>query len=78
MYLLDKVTKHPLCRIKIGDDAVLEWANRNDVARRPADHALRLGADSENRAGILVNSNNAWLIENNAPTADVDQSICSA
>jgi hypothetical protein len=40
--LLDEVAEHLLRNVEVGDDAVLEGADRRDRARRAAEHALRL------------------------------------
>ena len=37
MDLLDEVTEHLLGHVEVGDDAVLEQADRGDCPRRPAD-----------------------------------------
>ena len=43
--LADEVRQHLLGRLEVGDDAVLHRPDRGDVAGRPAEHLLRLGAD---------------------------------
>src|SRR3990172_5374775 len=49
--LPDKVPEHRLGDLEIGDDAVLDGADRHDVPRRAADHPLRLDSDGEHLLG---------------------------
>jgi hypothetical protein len=54
--LTDKPAKHLLRVVEIGDDAVLERTYRYDVPRSPAEHSLCLFADSQDFAGLRLDS----------------------
>src|SRR5690242_16547002 len=43
VYFMDEVLEHRLDHIKVGDDAVFEGANGDDVAGSLADHSFGLG-----------------------------------
>ena len=75
VHLLDEVAEHAFGDVEVGDDAVLQRPDRHDVARRPADHALGLDADSDDLAGVGVDRDDGRLIEHDASPADVDQSV---
>ena len=45
VHLLDEVAQHLLGDVEVGDDAVLERADRGDRAGRAAEHALGLDPD---------------------------------
>ena len=72
---LDEVAEHLLGDVEVGDHAVLQGANRLDVARRAADHALGLGADREDRAGERVDRDDGGLVQDDAASADVDERV---
>lgn len=52
--LVDKVAKHGLGNVKVGDNAVLQGTNGHDVAGRTAEHALGLDADRQDALVVLV------------------------
>src|SRR3954471_20499461 len=76
--LLDEVAEHPLGRLEVGDDAVLQRPDRHDVAGGAADHPLRLGADGEDPGGVGVDRDHARLVEHDALAADVDEGVGGA
>ena len=78
VHLLDEVAEHPLGGVEVGDDAVLERTDRDDVAGRTADHLLGLGAHGEDAAGVLVDRDDRRLVEHDAAPADVDQGVGGA
>ena len=47
MGALDEVAEHRLGDLEVGDHAVLDRADRADVAGRASEHLLRLEADRE-------------------------------
>ena len=51
---LDEVAEHPLCGVEVGDYAVLEWTNRDDIARGPTDHFFGFSANRQDPAGVVV------------------------
>jgi hypothetical protein len=61
VHLLDEVAEHLLGDVEVGDDAVLERADRGDRARRAAEHPLRLDADRVHLAGALVDRDDRRL-----------------
>jgi hypothetical protein len=72
---LDEEPEHLLGRLEVGDDTVLEGADRGDAVRGAADHPLGLGADGEDLAGLGVHRDDAGLVEHHAAPADVDQGV---
>ena len=60
--LVDEVLEHLLGHGVIRDDTVAERTNRNDIARRTADHETRLLTDCENAVGVAVNRDDARLL----------------
>ena len=59
VHLVDEVLDHLLGDVEVADDAVTERPDRDDVGGRPADHALRLGADREHPLGPRVDRDDA-------------------
>ena len=76
--LLDEVAEHLLGDVEVGDDAVLERADRLDRARRAAEHPLRLDSDRVHLAGALVDRDDRGLGEHDAAPAHVDERVCGA
>jgi hypothetical protein len=59
--LLDEVTEHLLGDVEVGDDAVLQRANRGDRSRRTAQHAFRFDPDRVYLTGALVDRDDRGL-----------------
>ena len=75
MHLLNEVAQHLLGHVEIGDDAILERADRGDRPRRPPKHALGLDPHGVDFAGALVDGNDRWFREDDAATANVDERV---
>ena len=78
MHLLDEVAQHALSGVEVGDDAVLERANSDDIARRAPDHSLGLRAHREDSAGVVVDRDNRGLVQHDATTTHVNERVGSA
>ena len=76
--LVDKVAKHGLGNIEVGDDAVLQGTNGHDVAGRTAEHALCLDTDREDALVVLVDGDNRRLANDDALATHGDKRICGA
>ena len=76
--LLDEVTKHNLSNIKVCNDAVFKRALSDDGARSTANHALCIGANSQNAALAFIDCNNRWLIDDNTLTTNCNKGVCSS
>src|SRR5471032_4092 len=78
--LVDKVLQHLFADAEVGNDAVLHRTNGGNVARRTAEHALGLGADSNDTFLVTVcpNSHNRWLIQDDTALAHVNKGVGSA
>ncbi len=74
----DEVVEHALGDVEVGDDAVLEGADGDDVGRGAADHALGLGADGEDLLGDAVDGDDAGLVDDDAAALDHDQRVRGA
>ena len=71
----NEVVQHALGDVEVGDDAVFEGANRDDVRGGTTDHALGLGADCQHLLGHAVDRYNRGLVDDNAATLDHDKSV---
>jgi len=69
------MTDHLLGQLKVGDDAVLEGTDGDDLARCTADHLARLVAESDDLLGAFADGDDGWLVENHIPAAHKDQGI---
>ena len=78
VHLLDEVAQHLLGDVEVGDDAVLQRADRGDRPRRAAEHPLRLDADRVHLAGALVDRDDRGLGEDDAAPAHVDERVGGA
>ena len=78
VHLLDEVAEHLLGDVEVGDDAVLQRADRGDRPRRAAEHALGLDADGVHLAGALVDRDHGRLGEHDAAAAHVDERVRGA
>ena len=78
VHLLDEVAKHLLGDVEVGDDAVLERADRGDRPRRASEHALGLDPDGVHLARALVDRDDGRLREHDAAPTHVDERVCGA
>ena len=72
----DEVAEHRLGDLEVGDDAVAQRADRDDVARRAAEHLLGFVADREHllaAAPIALDRDDRRLAAHDAPPLDVDE-----
>src|SRR4029078_9070287 len=69
VHLLDEVAEHLLRHVEVGDDPVLERADRLDRPGRAAEHALRLDADRVDLARALVDRDDRRLAEDDPAPA---------
>jgi hypothetical protein len=73
--LVDEVAQHRLGHLEVGDDAVLQWPDRDDRPRRAAEHALRLDADGQDALAVLLDGDDGRLDEHDPATADRDERV---
>ena len=59
VHLVHEVLDHLLGDVEVADDAVAQRPDRDDLGRRPADHALGLRADGEHALGLGVDGDDA-------------------
>src|SRR6478735_9218670 len=76
--LLDEVAEHLLGDVKVGDDAVLERADRADRPGRAAEHPFRLDTNCVHLAAALVDRDDRRLAEDDASSPDVDKRVRGA
>ena len=69
----DEFLEHARRHIVIGDDAVGDRVDGNDVRRRAAKHLFRVAADLQQLAGHLIHSDHRRLAHGNAFSTDVEQ-----
>ena len=70
---MDELLEHPLGHLVVGDNALAQGADRNDVAGCAAQHGLRVRADLQKLARILINGHHARLVEHDALVLYIDQ-----
>jgi hypothetical protein len=75
VHLENEVAQHSLGDLEVGDDAVLEGANGDDVAGRAPDHLLRLGPHREDASGGGVLGDHRRLVEHDAAASHVHQRV---
>ena len=63
---MDKFLQHPLRHVVVGDDALPQGTDGNDVAGGAAQHGLGVRAHLQQLAGGLVHGHHGGLVENNA------------
>src|SRR5215211_7869329 len=78
VHLLDEVAQHLLGHVEVGDDAVLERADRRDGAGRAAEHPLRLDPDRVHLPRARVDRDDRRLGQHDAAPAHVDERVGSA
>ncbi len=61
--LLNEVIQHALGDFEVGDHAVLHRPDRDDVARRAAQHLLGFLAHRFDFAGVLIDRDDGWLVD---------------
>src|SRR3972149_220430 len=66
VHVRDEVVQHLLGHVEVGDDTVLQRTDRDDVARGPAEHRLRLAAHGEHGGVRLVDRDDRRLVEHDA------------
>ncbi|EGJ77410.1 putative cell shape-determining protein MreB [Streptomyces sp. Tu6071] len=71
----DEVAEHPLRDLEVGDHAVLEGADGDDVPGGAADHLLRFRTDGEDSARIGVDRDDGRLVENDPSAPHVHQRV---
>jgi hypothetical protein len=76
--LADEVAEHGLCDLEVGDDAVLEGADGNDVARRAAEHSLCIVTHREYFIRTGFDRDDGRFSQDDAVIFDVNQGIRSA
>ena len=75
MHLVDEVPQHRLGDLEIGDDAILQRADGDDIARRAAEHALGFVADREHMAGADLHRDHRGFAQDDAVIFDVNQGV---
>ena len=75
VHLLDEVAEHLLGDVEVGDHAVLEGPDGEDVAGGPADHPLGLRPDRQDGPGLGVDRHDRRLVEHGPAPPDVDEGV---
>ena len=75
MSLADEVLQHLLRHLKVGDNAVLHRADRNNVARCAAKHLLCVAAYGLDLIRDLVDRNDRRFRDDDAATLCVNERI---
>jgi hypothetical protein len=75
---LDEVAQHRLSDLEVGDDAVLQRSDGDDVARRAPEHLFCLGTHGEDLAaasGFLLHRDHGGLVADDTLALHVDQRV---
>ena len=76
--LADEIPEHVLHHLVLGDDALAQRPDGNDVRGRPPDHALRLGADRQDAPGAGIHRHHRRFRDDDALLAHVHQGVGGA
>src|SRR5690606_10598645 len=74
----NEVIQHFLGDVEVGDDAVLHGADRGDVARGAAKHALGFHTDGDDLVVAAFDGDNGGFAQDNALAFDIDEGIRGA
>ena len=72
-HLANELPEHPFGHVVIGDDALPQGADGDDVARGAPQHFLRLTAHFQQLASGLIHGHHAGLPQHDALAPDVNQ-----
>jgi hypothetical protein len=75
VHALDEVPQHLLAYVEVGDHAVLQRTDGEDVLGRAPDHLLRLDTDRERAAIADIDRDHRRLVEHDPTTAYVDERV---
>ena len=75
MGLADEVGQHPFGDLEVGDDAVLQRPDGNDVGWRASQHVLGLSAHGFHRARGFVDGHDGGFIDHNSLALGVNQGV---
>src|SRR5436309_964995 len=78
VHLADEVVEHLLGDVEVADDAVFERTHGDDARWRASHHALRLGADREDRTGPLILRDDRRLGNDDPAPAHVHEGVGGA
>ena len=77
-HLVDERFQHRLGDFEIGDDAILHWADRDDVAGCATQHPLGFVAHGEDALGAGLDCDHGRFAQDDAAIADVDERVGGA
>jgi hypothetical protein len=72
MHLLDEVAQHRFGGVEIGDDAIFEWPDGQDVAGCAPEHLLGFDTYRQDLLEVAVNRHHRWLAQDDTAPLDVD------
>ena len=75
VHLRDEMPQHRLGHFEVGDDAVLQRTDGDDIGRRAAEHAFRLVADGEHFVRAGLHRHDRRLAQDDALILDVDERV---
>ena len=73
--LADEVPEHRFSHFEVRDHPVFQRPDRDDIARRPAEHAFGVIAHGEHLVGPRPDCHHRRLAQNDAVVFDVDQCV---
>ena len=72
-HLMDKLFQHPLRHVIVGDHALPQGADGDNIAGSTAQHGLRLCAHLQQFAGVLIQRHHGGLVEHDALALHINQ-----
>ena len=72
-HLVDKLLEHPLRHIIVGDHALPQGTDGDDIARGAAQHGLCLGANLQELSRGLIHCHHGGFVENDALSLHIHQ-----
>jgi hypothetical protein len=74
----EKIAKHFLSHIEVGDHAILHRTHRDDTVGRPAQHPLRLETNAFDLFGFAVDGDHGGLVQHDPFTLHIDEGVRGA
>src|SRR5207249_11287262 len=65
VYFGNEMSQHRLRHFEVGNHAILQWAHRDDIRRRPAEHSPRLVTDRQHFVRAGLHCYDRWLAQYN-------------
>ena len=75
MHFADEVLQHLFCYVEVGDDAISQGTDSDDIGRRAPNHCFGFSSDSQYFIGFCFYGDHRGLVDYKALVPDIDQSV---